>query len=299
MSQLQEIKRQIGSVRKTRTITEAMQRIAFIKMGHARQRAESVRPYSRAVLAILARLMAVHPDYRPPLMRRHTSDAVGLLVITTDKGLCGPLNLRLLQLCVSQLQSWRQAGRDVQLTVIGSRGLATLRRAGARIVAQASNIAGDPLASEELLGALQVPLHQFIDGQISQLYIATNRFASMLHHEPLLERLLPVDPRLIQVPEGEPLDPTSGIDYLYEPGPNQVIDQLLLRYIESTMYRAVAENIACEHAARMTAMKAATDNATHVIESLTTRYNKTRQESITREIIEITAGADALQTGGP
>ncbi|MDO5625465.1 MAG: ATP synthase F1 subunit gamma [Pseudomonadota bacterium] len=298
MPQLREIKRHIESVSKTRTITEAMQRIAFIKMGRARQRAEAVRPYSRALLAILSRLMAVHPDYRPPLMRRQKGGGVGLVVITTDKGLCGALNLRLLQLCLGQLQSWQQAGRPVSVTVVGARGLATLRRAGARIVAEAAGVAGELLESEELLGALSVPLHQFIDGEIEQLYVATNRFDNMLVHQPMLERLLPVDPALIAPPEGEPVDPLDGVDYLYEPEPQQAIDLLLVRYIESTMYRAVAENVACEHSARMTAMKAATDNATRVIDELTMQYNKTRQETITREIIEIIAGADALKGGG-
>ncbi|MDO5288752.1 MAG: ATP synthase F1 subunit gamma [Pseudomonadota bacterium] len=298
MSQLREIKRQIGSVRKTRTITEAMQRIAFIKMGYARQRAEAVRPYSRALLAILARLMAVNPDYQPPLMRRSTGGGVGVLLVTTDKGLCGPLNLRLLQVCLRQMASWEKAGRQVCVTVIGSRGAAAMRRAGVRIVAEASGVTGDVLESEELLGALAVPLHQFVDGDISELYIATNRFQNMLVHEPMLERLLPADPALITLPEGEAATTMGGVDYLYEPEPRQVIDVLLARYVESTMFRAVAENLACEHCARMTAMKAATDNATHVIEELTMNYNKMRQETITREIIEITAGADALQGGG-
>lgn len=300
MSQLQEIKRQIHSVSKTRTITEAMERMATIKVGVARQRAEAVRPYSRALLAILSRLMAVHGDHRPPLMRRRSGGGVGLLVITTDKGLCGALNLRLLQMCLRQLISWRDAGRQVSVTVVGARGIGVLRRAGARIVAEVSGVTGDLLESEELLGALAVPLHQFIDGEIDQLYVATNRFENVLVHEPMLERLLPVDPALLSAVPGSdtPIEALGGVDYLYEPNATQVMDQLMLRYVESMIYRAIAENQACEHSARMTAMRAATDNATRVIDEMTMRYNKARQETITREIIEITAGADALKGSG-
>ena len=300
MAQLRDVKRQIGSITKTRSITEAMQRIAYIKMARTRERAEAIRPYSQALLAVLARLVVVNPEYQPPpLMRRKPGGGVGLLVITTDKGLCGALNLRLLQHCVRQLRSWRDAGREVLVTVIGGRGLGTLRRAGARIVAEAANVPGDLLESEELLGAITVPLTQFIEGDIHELYVATNHYVNMLHHEPRIERLLPFDPALIEAPEREGADPVAGVDYLYEPDPAEVIDLLLRRYVESTIYRAVAENMACEQAARMLAMKAATDNATRIVGDLTRLYNKTRQEAITRELIEITAGADALSGDRP
>lgn len=298
MSQLNEIKRKIGSVSKTRAITEAMQRIASVKVGYARRRAEAVRPYTQALLGILRRLVTVRPEYAPALMRSKGSGGVGLFVVTTDKGLCGALNVRLLQLCVRKMQSWQEAGQQVYVTAVGNRGLGVLRGAGANIVAEAASVSGDVLESEELLGAVAVALQQFIDGEIDQLWVATNRFVNALAYEPVLERLLPVEADLLEhisisapAPAANPAD---SVDYLYEPDPEHSINLLLMRYVESMMYRAVADNVACEHSARMMAMKAASDNATRLIDLLTHSYHKTRQEAITRELIELTAGADAL-----
>ena len=301
MSQLNEIKRKIGSVSKTRAITEAMQRIASVKVGYARRRAEAVRPYTQALLGILRRLVAVRPEYAPALMRakKGNGGGVGLFVVTTDKGLCGALNVRLLQQCVRQMLAWQQEGRQVFVTVVGSRGLGVLHSAGAHIVAEAAGISGDVLESEELFGAVAVALQQFIDGEIDQLWVATNRFVNALAYEPTLERLLPVQADLLgHVGEGAPaVNPADRVDYLYEPDPAHSINLLLMRYVEAMMYRAVANNVACEHSARMMAMKAASDNATRLIDLLTHSYHKTRQEAITRELIELTAGADALAEG--
>ena len=301
MSQLNEIKLKIGSIGKTRAITEAMQRIASVKVGYARRRAEAVRPYTQALLDILQRLVAVRPEYAPALMREKKggSGGVGLFVVTTDKGLCGALNVRLLQVCVRQMQVWQEEGRQVYVTAVGSRGLGVLHSAGAHIVAEAAGISGDVLESEELFGAVAVALQQFLDGEIDQLWVATNRFVNALAYEPTLERLLPVEAELLErISAGDDIpSPTDNVDYLYEPDPEHSINLLLMRYVESMMYRAVANNVACEHSARMMAMKAASDNASRLIDLLTHTYHKTRQEAITRELIELTAGADALAEG--
>jgi F-type H+-transporting ATPase subunit gamma len=294
MSQLQDIRGQIASVRQTRQITQAMQRIAFIKMRNAKERAETLRPYARHLNRIVARLMAVDQGPLPPLMaRRQPAARIGVLVVTTDKGLCGALNIRLLSMVLGQLALWQQAGCQVSVTAIGSRGLRTLRRAGARIVAQAIDV-GEPGAAHAsaLLGALAVPLHQFIDGQIDALYVASNHLINTLQYEPVLARFLPFGPEMLELAL-----PAGTVDYRYVPPPAEAVDALLLRYVETAIYRAIVENAACEQCARMAAMKAATENATRVIDELTVRYHRSRQEAITRELSEIVAGAAAL-TGG-
>jgi len=297
MPQLREIRQQIASIGQTRQITLAMQRIAFIKMRRAKEFALMLRPYSRNLNRIVARLIAVETDYLPALRaQRQPARRIGLIVVTTDKGLCGALNTRLLHLAVSQIDSWQQAGREVSVTAIGARGLGTLRRAGARIVAQAINTGeiGGAGSMEPLIGAVAVPLHQFIDKEIDALYVATNRFVNSLQHEPALARILPFDPRMLELPA-----PDGSVDYVYEPEPGPVIDAALLRYVETVILRAIAENAACEQSARMTAMKSASENASRMIDELTVQYNKRRQEAITRELAEIIAGADALSGEGP
>ena len=297
MSGAREIRQRIAAVGKTRQITSAMQRIAYIRMGRAQQRARQVRPYSQSLFRIVARMLEQHQDHRSPLMaQRVPAHRVGMIVVTTDKGLCGALNTRLLHMCITQMLSWQAAGREVSVTVIGARGLGAMRRAGARIVAQAVGVAD--LAPDDvtaLMGAVAVPLHQFIDGRIDELFVATNRFINALSFEPVLARILPFSRELAELPAvhaGE-----VAVPYLYEPEPGPVIDALLLRYVETVIYRAIVENAACEQSARMTAMKAATDNADHMIDELTHQYHKSRQEAITRELAEIVAGADALRSG--
>lgn len=296
MPQLREIRQQITSIGQTRQITLAMQRIAFIKMRRAKEFALMLRPYSRNLNRIVARLLAVETDYLPAL-RTHRLPArrIGLIVVTTDKGLCGALNTRLLHLAISQIDSWQRAGCEVSVTAIGARGVGPLRRAGAHIVAQAINTGEIGAGSvEPLIGAVSVPLHQFIDKEIDALYMASNRFVNALQHEPALARFLPFDPQTLELPA-----PDGSVDYVYEPEPGPVIDAALLRYVETAILRAIAENAACEQAARMTAMKSASENADRMIGELTVQYNKRRQEAITRELAEIISGADALAGDGP
>lgn len=294
MAQLREVRQQIQSIGKTRQITSAMQRIAFIRMGRAQQRARQLRPYGDALLHIVARVLAQQADYVSPLMAQREPRRIGLIVVATDKGLCGALNQRLLQLAVSRQVAWQQTGQQVSATVLGARGLGTLRRAGVPIVAQATGVA-DLKAEDQgkLMGAVAVPLHQFIAGEIDELHIASNHFVNTLRYEPTLVRVLPFSRALAALP---PLTgDEAGIDFLYEPSPHQVIDALLLRYVETAIYGAIVENAACEQSARMTAMKAATDNADQLIADLTRSFHKLRQEAITRELTEIIGGAAAVQ----
>ncbi|WP_213359615.1 ATP synthase F1 subunit gamma [Brachymonas denitrificans] len=298
LTNTRDIRAQIANISKTRKITSAMQQISFAKLAQARKRAEAIRPYGRILRGMMARLVRVDQDYQPALMaRRVPAHRIGVIVVTTDKGLCGPLNTRLLQQVVAQLSSWEQARRDVSLTVVGLRGFSTLSRAGFKVVAHVP-CGCEFQHSEELLGTMSVPIMQFLKGEIDELYVATNRFVNTLNYEPVVSRFLPLDDQLVGVPEY--LQPAIGhasyapVDYVYEPGEPEAVDALLRRYVETIIYQAVAENAACEQAARMTAMKSATENADRRVEELTLQYHKARQEAITRELIEIVAGAAAI-----
>lgn len=298
LTNTRDIRAQIANISKTRKITSAMQQISFAKLAQARKRAEAIRPYGRILRGMMARLVRVDQDYQPALMaRRVPAHRIGVIVVTTDKGLCGPLNTRLLQQVVAQLSSWEQARRDVSLTVVGLRGFSTLSRAGFKVVAHVP-CGCEFQHSEELLGTMSVPIMQFLKGEIDELYVATNRFVNTLNYEPVVSRFLPLDDQLVGVPEY--LQPAIGhasyapVDYVCEPGEPEAVDALLRRYVETIIYQAVAENAACEQAARMTAMKSATENADRRVEELTMQYHKARQEAITRELIEIVAGAAAI-----
>lgn len=299
LTNTRDIRAQIANISKTRKITKAMQQISFAKLAQARKRAEAIRPYGRILRGMMARLVRVDQDYQPALMaRRVPAHRIGMIVVTTDKGLCGPLNTRLLQQVVAQLASWEQARREVLLTVVGLRGLSTLGRAGFKVVAHVP-CGCEFQHSEELLGTMSVPIMQFLKGEIDELYVATNRFVNTLNYEPIVSRFLPLDERLVGVPAY--LQPPAmaraeyaPVDYVYEPGEQEAVDALLRRYVETIIYQAVAENSACEQAARMTAMKAATENADRRVDELTLQYHKARQEAITRELIEIVAGAAAV-----
>jgi len=295
MAQTREIRHQIESIGKTRQITNAMRRIAYVKMNHARKRAESLRPYTHALLRIVARLMQVDRDYVPALMQVRPQRRVGLIVVTTDRGLCGALNARLLARCQTQIDQWQTEQKQVLITAIGSRGAQALERAGHMPQAEATNIGDVPdLDVDALLGAISVPLHQFLAGEIDAIYVASNHFVNALTHRPELVRFVPFDPALApELPDAH--SGAVAVDYLYEPDAHAVVDGVLLRYVETGILRAILENVACEHCARMAAMQAASDNAGHLIDDLTRRYHKTRQEAITRELAEITGGAQALE----
>ncbi|KVE30800.1 ATP synthase F1 subunit gamma [Burkholderia sp. TSV86] len=284
---IREIRSKIDNTQSTRKITRAMEMMARTRMASAQRRAREFRPYAARVTAIAQRMLRDRPDYTSVLMRRREPvRRAGLIVVSTDRGLCGPLNTRLLVACVDALDAWQRAGVQSELSVIGARGAAPLARHGANVVARTGNLGGE-LHFDAVLGALLVPLTAFIDGKLDEVWIAYNRLTSALSYEPRIERILPVDGI-------EPLGSGPLAPYLYEPAPKPVVDTILLRYVEARFYQAVVENGACEQCARMFSMQAATRNADQMLRDLRRLYQKTRQARITTELCEIVAGAAAI-----
>jgi len=306
MAGIKEIRSKIKSVQNTRKITKAMEMVAASKMRKAQERMRAGRPYATKVHDIAAHLMDANPEYRHPfIIERPNPKAVGVVAITTDKGLCGGLNTNVMRLVLGRLRSFEEQGMTVQFTALGNKGASLLSRIGANIVSQEVQL-GDVPHLERLLGALHVQINDYLEGRIDALYIAFNRFVNTMRQEPVFQRLLPLpggkldDPFLSNAQSaaqsaGEAIPAASySWDYVYEPDAKSVIDDLLRRYVEGLVYQAVAENMASEQSARMVAMKAASDNAKKVIDDLQLVYNKTRQAAITKEISEIVGGAAAV-----
>lgn len=303
MAGIKEIRNKIKSVQNTRKITKAMEMVAASKMRKAQDRMRAGRPYATKVRDIAANLMHAHPDYRHPYMVERDVRSVGVVVVSTDKGLCGGLNTNIMRLVLARYKEFQEKGLDVQFTALGSKGASTLSRINAKIVSQEVQL-GDQPNLDRLIGAIKVQLDDFIDGKVDAVYLASNRFVNTMRQEPIFVRLLPLpsglaDPFQTKGEEAEAerngAKPSQyGWDYIYEPDAKAVIDDLLMRYVEGLVYQAVAENMASEQSARMVAMKAASDNAKKVIEDLQLVYNKTRQAAITKEISEIVGGAAAV-----
>ena len=284
-----EIRNKIKSVQNTRKITKAMEMVAASKMRKAQERMRAGRPYGEKVRAICANLSHAHPEYRHPFLGNHGDiKRVGLVVVTTDKGLCGGLNTNLLRMVLQQMREWSDKKIESQVTAIGNKGLGFFSRAGAKVVAHVTHL-GDTPHLEALIGPLKVQLDAFTSGEVDAVYLCYNKFINTMKQEPQMLQLLPLtDDRLDRT------DPSHDWDYLYEPDAATVLDELLLRYVESVIYQAVAENMSCEQSARMVAMKAASDNAKKVIDDLQLTYNKARQAAITKELSEIVGGAAAV-----
>ena len=284
-----EIRSKIKSVQNTRKITKAMERVAASKMRKAQDRMRRARPYADKIRNIAAHLATANPEYRHPFLVDHDAvKAAGLIVVTTDKGLCGGLNTNILRVVTAKLKELSGAGEAVVTTAIGSKGLGFLNRIGARVVSQVVQL-GDTPHLEKLIGPVKVQLDAYTRGEIDQVFLCYTRFINTMKQEPVIERLLPLSPDRLQSVERE-----YSWDYLYEPDAQAVLDDLLVRYLESLVFQAVAENMASEQSARMVAMKAASDNAKKVIEDLQLTYNKARQAAITKELSEIVAGAAAV-----
>jgi len=303
MAGIKEIRTKIKSVQNTRKITKAMEMVAASKMRKAQDRMRAGRPYATKVREIAAHLMQAHPDYTHPYMiERSEVRAVGVVVVTTDKGLCGGLNTNIMRVVLARLKEFEQKGIKTQFTAFGNKGVGTLARIRANLVSQDVQL-GDKPNLERLIGAIKVQLDDFVDGKIDAVYLATNRFVNTMKQDPSFIRLLPLpsglsDPFQSEADnaeaQAEKVESKYGWDYIYEPDSRTVIDELLLRYVEGLVYQAVAENMASEQSARMVAMKAASDNAKKVIGDLQLVYNKTRQAAITKEISEIVGGAAAV-----
>jgi F-type H+-transporting ATPase subunit gamma len=284
-----EIRTKIKSVQNTRKITKAMEMVAASKMRKAQDRMRHARPYADKVRNIAAHLANANPEYRHPfLVRRDTVKAAGVILVTTDKGLCGGLNTNVLRMVTQRLRELDRAGTKVQVTAIGNKGLGFMQRINARVVSQLTQL-GDTPHMERLIGPVKLQLDAYASGEIDAVYLAYTRFINTMKQEPVVEQLLPLDPSRLQEDSRE-----YSWDYLYEPDAQSVLDELLLRYVEAIVYTAVAENMASEQSARMVAMKSASDNAKKVIGDLQLSYNKARQAAITKELSEIVGGAAAV-----
>jgi F-type H+-transporting ATPase subunit gamma len=283
-----EIRGKIKSVENTKKITKAMEMVAASKMRKAQDRMRAARPYSDKVRNIAANLSQAHPEYTHPFMQANDSQVAGLIIVTTDKGLCGGMNTNILRAVTGKLKDSQAAGTKVQAVAIGNKGLGFLNRVGAQVVSHVTQL-GDKPHLEKLIGPVKVLLDAYAEGKIGSVHLCYTKFVNTMRQEPVVEQLLPLSAERMQADKSE-----HDWDYLYEPDPQSVIDDLLLRYVEAVVYQAVAENMASEQSARMVAMKAATDNAGSVIGELKLIYNKTRQAAITKELSEIVAGAAAV-----
>ena len=292
MASGKELRTKIKSVENTKKITKAMEMISVSKMRKAQERMRTARPYAEKIRGIASHLGQANPEYVHAFMKHSDGKAVGFIVVTTDKGLCGGLNTNLLRAVTTQLRATQSAGKTVQAVAIGSKGLGFLNRVGAKVISHVTHL-GDKPHLEKLIGPVKVMLDAYANGELSAVYLCYNKFISTMAQQPSLDQLLPLSADKMEA-ETRASGTQHGWDYLYEPDAQAVIDDLLVRYAEALVYQAVAENMASEHAARMVAMKAATDNAGNVIGELKLVYNKTRQAAITKELSEIVSGAAAI-----
>jgi F-type H+-transporting ATPase subunit gamma len=282
-----EIRVKIKSVQNTRKITKAMEMVAASKMRKAQERMRMARPYGEKIRNVAAHISHANPEYRHPfLVSRDSVQRVGVIVITTDKGLCGALNTNLLRMVLNQYKSWQAEGEEVDACCIGNKGFGFMQRLGANIVSHSVQL-GDRPQMEKLIGTIKVMLDGYTGDRFDRLMIAYTRFVNTMKQEPVIEQLLPLSGERLGAPE-------TVWDYLYEPEAKAVLDQVMTRYIEAIIFQAVAENMASEQSARMVAMKAASDNARDLIDDLTLIYNKNRQAGITKELSEIVGGAAAV-----
>jgi F-type H+-transporting ATPase subunit gamma len=281
-----EIRNQIKSVKNTQKITRAMEMVAASKMRKAQDRMAASRPYSEKIRNVIAHLAHAHPEYRHSYMNDREVKRVGFIIVSTDRGLCGGLNANLFRRTVRTLREWDEQGVGIDLCTIGSKSYSYFKRLGSNVAAHTSHLGDEPRV-EDLIGTVKVMLDAFDEGNIDRLYVVYNKFVNTMTQDPQSVQLLP-----IEKDENEELE--RHWDYMYEPEAKEVLTDLLTRYIESLVYQAAVENAACEQAARMVAMKAASDNAGDMIDDLALAYNKARQAAITQELSEIVSGAAAV-----
>ena len=281
-----EIRVKIASVQNTQKITRAMEMVATSKMRKAQERMRAARPYAEKMRNVIAHIADAKSEYRHPFLFARPVKRVGVIVVSTDRGLCGGLNSNLFRMLVQQIRRWQSAQVEYQFCTVGRKAAQFFQRIGGTVLGQVSRL-GDQPHVDELIGTVKIMLDAFMEGQIDELHIASNGFVNSMTQKPELEQLLPLKPI-----EGSDL--SYHWDYIYEPEAKEVLEHLLSRYIESLVYQRVVENIACEQAARMVAMKSASDNAGKLIKELQLIYNKARQAAITQELAEIVGGAAAV-----
>ena len=287
MAGSKEIRTKIKSVENTRKITKAMEMVAAAKMRKAQERMRAARPYGEKIRSVAANLSHANPDYKHPfLMKRDVVRNIGVIMVTSDKGLCGGLNTNVMRLMVNKVKEWEGSNAKVQATAIGAKGFSFLQRYGIPVVSHVLGL-GDKPRLDKMIGPVKIQLDAFSEGKIDALYLCYTQFINTMKQEAVCEQLLPLTGDKLGAPD-------SSWDYIYEPDPQVVLDELLVRYVEAIIYQAVSENIASEQSARMVAMKSATDNAKKVIDDLKLTYNKARQAAITKELSEIVGGAAAV-----
>lgn len=282
-----EIRTQIASIKNTQKITKAMEMVAASKMRKAQERMSATRPYSQKMLNVIGHLAHAHAEYSHPFLIEHADiKRVGFIIVSTDRGLCGGLNINLFKTALNAMQEWQQRNTEIDLCLIGAKGTQFFKRFSANIVSQVSHL-GDAIRISELIGTVKTMLDAYTEGKIDRLFLVDNEFMNTMTQKPKIITLLPLEPEDTQ-------ELKHHWDYIYEPDAKAVLDGLLTRYIESIVYQSVVENVACEMAARMIAMKSASDNAGELISELQLVYNKARQAAITQEISEIVGGAAAV-----
>lgn len=284
-----EIRTQIGSIKNTQKITRAMEMVAASKMRKTKDRMQATRPYSKKIAQIISHLAHARTEYQHPYLTGREVKRVGVIVISSDRGLCGGLNSNLFRMALKQLSLWEKENIEADLCTIGGKGTSFFSSINANLVAQIGKL-GDAPHLNDIIGVIKVMLDAYDEGKIDEFYIFSNEFVNTMTQEPVMEKLLPVEAGILE----EPLGSGGSWDYIYEPEAKNVLDGLLLRYIESIIYQGLVENNACEQAARMVAMKSASDNAGNLIDELQLVYNKARQAAITQEISEIVGGAAAV-----
>ncbi|MDP4547842.1 MAG: F0F1 ATP synthase subunit gamma [Marinobacter sp.] len=281
-----EIRNQIGSIKSTQKITSAMEMVAASKMRKAQERMQATRPYAEKMRQVIGHIAKSNKDYRHPFMQEREVKRVGYIVVSSDRGLCGGLNTNAFKLLVREMREWKEKGIETDICAIGQKAASFFRSYGGNVVAALTHM-GDSPSAEQLIGSVKVMLNAFEEGKIDRLFLISNEFVNTMTQSPKSEQLLPL-------PEGSDDDIGRQWDYIYEPDSRPILDGLMPRYIESQVYQGVVENLACEQAARMIAMKSATDNAGGIIDELQLAYNKARQAAITQEISEIVSGAASV-----
>lgn len=288
MAGAKEIRNKIGSVKNTQKITSAMEMVAASKMRRAQDRMSASRPYAETMRKVIGHIAQGNLEYKHPYLIEREVKRVGYIVVSTDRGLCGGLNINLFKAALNDMKQWSAKGAKVDLALIGSKASNFFERHGAKVKAHVSGL-GDNPSVNDLIGSVKVMLKAYDNGEIDRLYLVYNKFVNTMVQQPKVDQLLP-----LPVTEDSKLAKKHHWDYLYEPDPKQLLDTLLIRYVESQVYQGVVENLASEQAARMVAMQAATDNAGNLINDLQLVYNKARQASITQELTEIVSGAAAV-----
>ena len=291
MAGTKEIRNKIKSVQNTRKITKAMEMVAASKMRRAQERMRASRPFSEKIRKVAANFTKANPEYRPTFLVEREVKNVGVILVTTDKGLCGGLNTNILRMLTNSMKVWHEDKKDILCTAIGTKGFQFLNRIKAKLISHSIHLGDKPLL-DDLIGTIKVQLDAFENGEVDEVYLCYNRFINTMKQEPVIEKILPLQSDKLQLSETEAS--SYGWDYIYDPDAQTVLDDLLIKYIEALIYQAVAENMASEQSARMVAMKAASDNAKNLIAELQLDYNKTRQAAITKELSEIVSGAAAV-----